>query len=492
MAAGATIFLVSCNLDYAPLSYIPEDEYFTNTAELNTGVIGCYNALHGLLYDEWAVTELRADNSRMAITSSTSTTNKDIEQLDQGTISTSSTFVNNYWKAAYEAIYRCNVVLSYIDNASDEYLRNQYAAEAMFIRAHVYFNLVRLWGPVFLVETPISSAEAFGMQRSSKENIYDFIEADLEAIVSGNMIAETMASADLGRINMLAVKALLAKVYMTNYEAGSQKYAEAITLLGEVVASRGGVGMALVPYSQIFATTNEMNDEILFAVRYRSGSLGLGSPFGNLFAPSSSGSNVIIGDGKAYNYATDEILAAFEEGDLRKDVTVAESYYNSVTGEWVITAPCRYLKKYLSPVTMGYDGESDVPVIRMGDVLLLLAEAINETSGPTAEAFAYLNMVRTRAGLAELSSAELPSRYEFRQAVRDERRVELAFENQRFYDLMRWGIASDRISEHLLSEAFYKGYDSYDVKPIECWQVALPIPSTVMNTNPGIAQNPGY
>ena len=100
-------------------------------------------------------------------------------------------------------------------------------------------------------------------------------------------------------------------------------------------------------------------------------------------------------------------------------------------------------------------------------------------------------MIRQRAGIPEYDSSQLPSKYEFRTAVRNERRLELAMENQRWFDLMRWGTAVSTVNEFLRTEEFYSLYD-YTVNPIAEWQVLLPIPTSVMNINPGIAQNPGY
>lgn len=148
--------------------------------------------------------------------------------------------------------------------------------------------------------------------------------------------------------------------------------------------------------------------------------------------------------------------------------------------------------KYLDPkMATEYDAENDWPILRVGDVALLLAELINEVDGPTAEAFGYLNMIRQRAGLAAYTSVELASRYQFREAVRSERRLELAFENHRWFDLLRWGIATTTVNDFLAGEAFFSEYN-YVVNPIADWQTLLPIPLTVININPDVAQNVGY
>ena len=169
-------------------------------------------------------------------------------------------------------------------------------------------------------------------------------------------------------------------------------------------------------------------------------------------------------------------------------MNIAQRYYNATTDTWV---EATYCKKYTNPVTTQFDGESDWPVIRVGDIALLYAELLNELNGPSSEALIYLNMIRERAGINPYTLADLSNKYDFREAVRKERRMELAFENQRWFDLLRWGNATTTINNYLASEAFYSAY-TYTVNPIADWQVFLPIPISVLNINPDVAQNVGY
>ena len=170
------------------------------------------------------------------------------------------------------------------------------------------------------------------MQRSNPDLIYDRIIADLREIVDNAMLPDTREGDELGRITMPAAKALPAKAYMRHYADGTEEYPKARPLPEEVIATVGNPQTAadLVPYADIFDINNEMNREIIFAVRYKAGNLGPGSPFGNQFAPANSGTNVINGSGRSYNYPSTSIIDAFnaEPGDLRKDVSMAEKYYN--------------------------------------------------------------------------------------------------------------------------------------------------------------------
>ncbi|MBQ9891757.1 MAG: RagB/SusD family nutrient uptake outer membrane protein [Bacteroidales bacterium] len=491
---SALAALVSCNLEQYPYSEVAAADYVRDAASVNNLVMGAYNGLYDVIIKEWAMTELRTDNVRMRVNASNSAETKLLEALDQGTQLSDHTWVDDYWNAAYVVINRANGIFPYLDKVSDGALKAQYEGEARFLRSWMYFNLVRLWGPVFLVTSGTSAEVARWMQRSPVEDVYAQIEEDLETIVDGNLLPETMPAADLGRATLLAAKSMLAKVYMTHYKAGDAKYAQAKTLLGEVLTAckNPSSGASMVKYADIFSTKNECNAEIIFAVRYKAGRLGIGAPFSTLFGPLNNANVVVMGSPKHYNFPSDDLIAAFDPADKRKDVTLKENYYNPISGVLVEGASGRYCNKFIDPdMTAENDAETDWPVIRLADVMLLYAEASNELEGPSQEALTLLNAVRQRAGLPDYSLTDLASKYTFRMAVRQERRVEFAMENQRWFDLMRWGVAVPTVNNFLATEPFYSGYD-YVVNPISEWQVLLPIPVAVLNVNKEVAQNPGY
>jgi len=488
--------VVSCNLDKYPYSEVAADEYVKDAKTVNNLVIGAYNGLYDVLYNEWAMTELRTDNVRMRVNNSTAQDTKLIEELDQLVAGDANAWIQNYWDKCYMVVNRANSVLASLNVVDDPTLKAQYEGEARVLRAWMYFNLVRLWGPVFIVKTKTGAEEARHMQRAPSEDVWAFIEEDLTAVTDGKLLPVKMADEDLGRIDLIAAKAMLAKVYMTAYKPGDTKYSAASDLLSEVLAACGNpaTGADLVPYADIFDTSKEMNAEIILAVRYRSGKLGIGSPFTTLYAPINNAGNVAVGAPKHYNYPSDNIISAFNAnpGDKRKDVCLKESYYNKTTGATVDGSGGRYCNKFIDPAMVSeWDAENDFPIIRLADVMLLKAEALNELGGPTAEALTLLNAVRQRAGIPDYTAEEVGSIYAFRQAVREERRLELAFENQHFFDLLRWGTLVSTINDYLASEPFYGNYN-YTVNPIEQWQTMLPIPVSVLNINKTVAQNPGY
>lgn len=479
--------LSSCDLNITPDSYIPDSSFYKNEAEMNTAVIGCYGGMQAPLNIEWTLTELRADNTRMNSNSSTNDAFLQQQALDLGTMDASNANIRTYWEATYSNINSCNNVLAPENLAvvANEKKRAQFEGEVCFIRAYHYFNLVRLFGPTFIITEELSVADAMKKDRSSVEATYQQIIDDLKTSID-DLEGVTYDVADLGRVTQPAAQSLLAKVYLT-----IGKYEEAKKLLKSVVDVKGD--QLTVSYSDVFDISKEMNDEIIFAVRYKSGSLGIGSPFANTFAPTKSGANVVTGDGDGRNYPTTEVLGIYPEGDLRKEVSVSDHYIDpSKKDPVVISNQSAYIKKFISPVSVRYDAENDWPVIRHADVLLMYTEVLNKIDGPAA-GLPYLNEVRRRAGLGAIDISEVPVRSAFREKLEKERRLELAFENQRWFDLIRWGKALETINKQITeTESFYGEY-AFTVNPMAEWQLLLPIPQSVIDNNPSvITQNPHY
>lgn len=469
--------LAGCSLNRQPISEISEDAYYKNDAQLNAAVVACYNGLQGPLLYEWMFTETRSDNARFFTTSTSSVANTAILHYDQSTIETTDDNIYQFWLSTYNNIARCNSVLAHLDACEDKQLRGQLEGEARLIRAYHYFNLVRLFGPVVLVTERISAEEAKQMHRSSVEEVYRQIELDLQVAI--DQLPKTYTEQDLGRVTTWTAKGLLAKVLLTQ----TGKEAQAETQLKDIV-EKGDFSLQPT-YAAVFDITNEMNSEILFAVRYTGGGIGLGSPFGNYFAPLQSGDFVINGSGMGYDYPTDDLVSAYDPADTRRDVSLALNYLNTTTGA---TVDRRYVKKFLSPVVLKNDGDVDWPILRYADILLLYAEVLNELYGPTA-ALTYINMTRERAGLPALTAADVPLRHSMRQAIEKERRLELAFENQRWYDLIRTDRVLDVMNTHWATETYY---EAISVPQLRENMVLLPIPQRERDVNANLTQNAGY
>lgn len=492
-------------IDLYPQSNLNTGTYYTNLEEVRAGLTGCYNGMQAPMATEWQLTELRSDNSKQGVPASTSSTNRDLSDLDMFLPATIHTGIYNYWLSTYNNIRNANIILQRlgviydpaagaisleaIDIPISETDRKQLAGEALFIRSYHYFNLVRLFGGVFLVHTPISAEGAKSINRSGAADIYKLIEADLKTattFLNPTRFAQ-ITGVNIGRANHWAAKALLGKVYLTQ-----NKKADAVTLFKDVI-SNSGYGLQS-SYANVFSVTNEMNSEILFAVRYKAGGLGLGSGFGNSFAPLNSGSSVINGSGQGYNYPTSELNALFATNDLRRATNIATFGSGAAT--------ILYVRKYLSPVVLTNDGESDWPIIRFSDVQLMLAEA----QGFVPESITLINQVRARAGLPALPET-VNTVAAFEQALAQERRLELAFENHRYFDLLRYNTtlttikAIDVLRNHFAAE-YATHYAQYPAPILTLSELQanattekllLPIPQREIDlTNGSIPQNPGY
>lgn len=495
----------ACNkvIDLYPQSNLNTGTYYSNLDEVKAALAGCYNGMQKPLQSEWQFTELRSDNTKQGVPGSTASTNRDLSDLDMFVPSTSHAAVYTYWLATYNNIHNCNLVLQKLGVSYDasagaiifnaitipisDVDRKKLAAEALFIRAYHYFNLVRLFGGVFLVSDPISPADAKTMNRATEADIYKLIEADLKASAANGITAKftAMAAADIGKATSWAAKGLLGKVYLT-----TNRKTEAVTVLQDVITNSGYSLQSA--YANVFSTANEMNSEILFAVRFKAGGLGLGSDFANQFAPLGSGAAVVNGDGKGLNYPTAELDTAYVTADARRNVSLG--VYG--TG----SAAKLYVKKYVSTVAIVNDAENDFPVLRYADIILMMAEA----QGFTPNSVTLINQVRARA----LPAASATTVAQFEQLLSNERRLEFAFENQRWFDLVRFNTtlttinAVQRMKDHFANEynAHYKLYTAPALSLAELQgnvvtnKLILPIPQREIdnNTQLKITQNPGY
>lgn len=485
--------------------------FYNNAAEVNAAVLACYNGIHNTLKYEYYLTEVRSDNARNYRQQQTGGTGLEQVHLDIFRVDPSNSLNNAYWEAAYHNIANCNTVLKYIGRVEDDKLRLQYEAEARFIRAYHYFNLVRLYGPVFLVTERITHQEAKLYERSSTDEVYAQIVEDL-TFATG--LPVSYDADQLGRADRWAAKTLLAKVYLTQFGSNSDKSLLQLAkeLLTDVEKNSGyrlvkEKGSAASAYANLFGTDNEMNEEMIFVSRYLAGGKGLGSPFANLFAPASSQDAIVYASGSGDNCPTDELIATYElePSDTRKDAVLSATWIDKYKNDAVVYVA--WVKKYLSNVTTRYDAENDWPILRFADVLLMLGEIENEQNGPTQTAIDYLNVTRERAGLAALNPRPA-TRDAYRLAMLNERRLEFAFENQRLFDLLRSGRMEEIMARHFDVEtlrnstngktsAYYNDnrYNTYIApanRTLENWQQLLPIPYLVMISAPNATQNNGY
>jgi hypothetical protein len=497
IAAGFTI-LSSCSkmLEVTPESDITDTAFFRNTQEVNAAVIGAYSGLRAPIQLEWRFTELRSDNTWQGEKGSSTQQNRDLDALDKFGPPAIMPEIYNYWYWTYQYISACNKVIRNLGVVTDPATRVRFEGEVRFLRALGHFNLVRLFGPIFLMDDLRTPDQAKQMNRVPVAEIYEFIINDLKFAIDN--LPATYTSTDLGRATTWAAKTLLAKVYMTLNDFASAK-----PLLEEVershhslVTTAGSAGSA---YANVFSPSNEMNSEIIFAVRF-SDRGNVGSNFSNNFAPLNSLDRVVnMGASRGLNSVTWDLFDSYAEYDsIRRDASIG--LWRGLNDDEEDRIRQRlYPRKFITPVARENQSNQDFPILRYADVLLMLAECINELDGPTAQVFALINRVRNRAGIAIEHDVNSDSRLETRLLIENERRWELAFENHRWFDLVRTDRAIEVIEKQIF-ETDYEYYLRYDHRApnrgsiIQSWQLLLPIPRSEIDANNDviITQNFGY
>ncbi|MEJ7767059.1 MAG: RagB/SusD family nutrient uptake outer membrane protein [Chitinophagaceae bacterium] len=474
----AAIFFTGCKKNF--LEQLPETTRTTNNvyktaADFYTAVIGSYstfkhNGLYGSCNSGSALLNLGeavSDNTDFGATRAVS--NVSTFELEDFNFSLSNTYFSSAWTGHYIGIARTNTILARLPAASfEEGLKTRFEAEAKFLRAVFYFNLVRLFGDVQLVTTETTDpTEGYNILRTPASKVYDLIINDL-GFAEINLPA-TIPGSEAGRASRWAAKALLGKVYLAKKD-----FPNAATKLNEVIAS-GQFNVTANTYAAVFSNTTPFstNKEMIFAVQYKSGQIGQGSAIWSSNLPWNVGGTafgVSGGSGEGFMRPTADMEAEYEPGDLRKAASIATSYLNGST-----TVNERYVVKYRQTGTIAGDADIDFPVIRYADVLLSYAEALIEQN-QAATAIPVVNMIRTRAGLT--AKASNVSQADARTLIEKERRVELAFEAQRWFDLQRTG--------RYLPVMTAKGYATKDFHKL------FPIPQRETDLNSLLGQNQGY
>lgn len=448
----ASVGLYSCKKDFlnqAPESSLTNVNFWKTESDLKQGVNGAYSSLRGLgTFSFWLFGEMRSDNTTFQY-NAPQRGQENREQVDQFLANSANTLLQDFWRDTYTSIFRCNDVLDHVEDISmSAAAKTQAIGEVKFLRAFHYFNLVRQFGGVPLrLEATKAPTDAPSKGRATVDAVYAQIISDLNEAATSLPLATAYAAADKGRVSSGSANALLGEVYLTQ-----KKYAEALTALRKVT------GYSLMPtYASIYQIANKNNVESIFEIQYyATAGTNLSSNFMYQFAPFNSGTVVTNDPGtnlsftSGWNTPTTDLINAYEAGDLRKDVSLAEGF-NGATG--FVAVP--YIKKYNQGFVQPGQTNVNFPVIRYADVLLMIAECLNEQSfTANGEAFTLLNQIRTRAGLPSKTSGNaiavlnITTQNAFREAIYQERKVELAFENHRWFDLVRTGKAVEVMNAH--------------------------------------------
>ena len=470
LVAGS-LLMAGCDslLQEEPASAVSADQFYQTREDAIAGVNAAYSGLFqrwGMYYRGiYLLVDLPTDDA----TTGQGVNNPNIVSLDNYTYTTTNDRVSLFWESTYGAINQANEAIANVPEVDmEEGLRTRLVAEARFLRGLYYFNLVRLFGGVPLVTTPTNSLDSLNVGRATVEATYGQIIEDLQFAEAD--LPPDFEGGDTGRATRMAAKGLLAKVYLTR-----EQWTEAAQKAEEVIDA--GVHELLPSYRDVFRVDN--NQEMMFVVQAeRNDGIGFFGVTG--FIPR----NVIPGvPGGSYDIPREAFYETFQEGGVRRDVTFFTSFTTS-EGETVEFDPRWF--KYVDPGTLenSMEMDSDYPILRYADVLLMYAEAVNEQGGPTPLALERLNKVRRRAfgeALDTSSEVDYPSgmsQAEFREALHRERRLEFGVEAHRRFDLVRWGRLQDVLGDI--------GIEVTDHR------ILYPIPQREMDTNPSLEQNPGY
>ena len=472
---AALVFVFSCSKDYLdvdPNKPIPE-QLNADDAE---GLVNSIYSAHLQWVDSgtevwninsfsWiGVSSITSDNAEKGSIPGDPGRDKDL--LDDFTFTPTVLSFSDLFEGHYKGIQRANQALSRIPTFEmDAALQTRLIGEAKFLRAHFYFRLAKMFGGVSLITGRDSSLE-----RATLEDTYKFIEQDLLDAISALPKKADYAPEDLGRATQGAAKALLAKLYMyyaSNIDAS--KWQNVWDLTNEIMISNA---YGLMPnYEDVWKDSHENNQESIFEIQGH-GQLptlvGI-QGYSQTQAPRGGDDNL----GWGFNTPTQDLADSYEAGDTRSDATIifrGETLFDGRLISESVLNPMYNQKAYSSTAPSIREGEKNIRVLRYAEVLLMNAEAALETG---RDAASPLNTVRNRAGLGNAPTVD-------KAAIWRERRHELAFEHDRFFDLVRQGRAGQVLRAH--GKAFVDGKHEY-----------FPIPQVQIDKSEGILiQNSGY
>ncbi|WP_025761621.1 RagB/SusD family nutrient uptake outer membrane protein [Dyadobacter tibetensis] len=431
-------------LSLTPETSLSSATFFKTRTDFEQAVNATYVPLRTIYNDRaWKLGELHSDNTYYArnILFGAVDNTENIADFAVPTANgvTANDNVLQQWRQDYLIISRANQILALIDGVEfDAAIKANLKGQAQFLRAFAYFELARYFGSVPLHLEPVPNRDQAALPLSTVEEVYAQIEKDAKDAVA-NLLPKSTQEA--GRATSGAARTLLANLYIHK-----KQWAEAETVLKQVIDS--GEYSLMPSYEDAFSGTssNKNNAESVFEIQYMEGASGFQ---GNLIyqiipTPITSAELVAITgtsnpqglSGENNNIPTPDIIEAYEPGDVRKDASIG---YITLSQSLRDNKVYPYIKKYAKKHSQHNNTGQNLPAYRYAEVLLFMAEALNEQNKP-AQAATYLNMVRTRA---KLPATTATSQVAMRQAIYQERRVELAFENKRWFDLVR----TDRVQE---------------------------------------------
>lgn len=478
--AAIVLLTPSCKksfLDVPPQGQQPSQQFWQSEADATKAINAAYANLR-----EWkqvafaaiAIESLGSDDAEKGSDPSDATF---LNKFDNFTATSTEGQILDFWTGQYQEINLANQVLDNVPGISmSDALKQRYLAEAKFLRAYAYFRLVRAFGDVPLRLTVPKTAADYNIPRSPKADVYAAIEKDLNEAIG--VLPPTYPAAEIGHATKGAAQALLAKVEM--YEG---KWSDVLNLTNAIIAS--GLYSLSPNYEQLFRIPNENNSESVFEIQAKY--VPNNCDQSNSQYSQVQGVRGVARGGWGFNVPTADLANAYETGDPRRDATIIFRGETTPEGDNVPTTvpnPMYNQKSYV-PFTDATNqncnegSEQNVRVIRYAEVLLMNAEAANETGNQTL-AKESLNKVRARArggNTAILPDVTTNDQAQLRLAIWNERHYELAMEFDRYFDVIRQGRAAEIFGP--------KGWTEKN----KVW----PIPQNEIDVSAGVlTQNPGY
>lgn len=488
---------VSCNfLDKHDPDALEPDKFYKNANDMEGVLASAYAAIRPAYDKLFFVTEMKSDN---ATTTDMGTSGGLYYTFVSHNVTSNNSIVAEIYNAFYICIHRCNLVLEHIDGVSSipQTDKDRIRGEALFLRALSHFYLTRLWGPVTIMSHTVSSSEdALSKSRSSQSDVYAFIINDLKRIADTDVLPAICRGEQFGHASKTAACALLGRVYLQQAATQNkpERYYDAITYLERAISVSSYGGLTLT-YADLFTLENQFDDEIIFPIMYMSTSKEC-SYFANYFQPAGETKKTHTQPGRGFNAGQKNLFLEIENKGRGFPANDRGRVYTAI----VELGNVYYTKKYIdlnTPPVEGGGGNIWFE-IRFADVYLMLAEAYERVEGNgSAKAIEYLDMVRLRPSsklksyTESMTNATYAAAYPtLRDAIFHERRMELCYENQRWFDLQRKYPNADDFVNFMRNVpeqnvgSKYTGFQKYEL--------LLPIPYDEVFLNPGLGQNDGY
>ena len=470
---GLTL-LNSCHddLDLAPISQLTDGNFYKTEVHMNQALVAAYDAFqNNYNFDSHYLLESRSDNIAQ-IGPKLDDLEGNISQFNE---TSGSEVVKEVWNNAYNIIWKANIVINKVDasEVSSEAKKTAMKSQARFLRAAMYLDLVRMWGDVPLVTKSLGLEESFTVKRTPASDVLNFIITEFTELASAS--SGLSSSLTKGQPTIYAAHGLLARthLWMGNHSLAAPH-------LKGIMDS--GVYAFNSDFAELFKDSNDNGKHIVFAVQYDKGIVGEenGWPSRVLTryidgVPFAGSGRDLDGDMSLWN--------AYTAGDKRRDLTLRMGFTDINDGVYVADG-INCIKMSINNEPAGFEKWGiDWPILRYTDVMMMYAECLNEASYPSNEAFTILNQVRTRAGLATLTATDLASKTAFADELMLQRRLEFAYEDIRWFDLVRTGRDKTELASWALAAHPYADYRR--LFPIPADEIAKINDSSIMWQNPG-------